>query len=159
MKIDTSGDQIRIYDFNAEESYRIARRMEQESLRFYEAVAEKLPDNGIRVVVNQLIEEERAHVKRFDAELERLGVEDIEAEHVVDVVDSGVVTPLAQAELEKVLCNPGEAVNMGVSLENRAIRFYTALLDNTDNAAGRAALEAIIAEEQSHRDRLAKLLD
>lgn len=158
MKVDYSGDQIRFYDFNAEESYRIARKLEEESIALYASIVDKLSDHKIRDAVDLLLKEERCHKHAIDEQLSRLGADDHDVEHVTDIIDSGVVTPLEQADIEKVLCNSVEAVRLGISLENRAIRFYNAILENTADPEGRAAIENIIAQENDHRSRLEALI-
>jgi rubrerythrin len=158
MKIDYSGEEIRFYNFNAGESYRIARKLEQESIALYESIIGKLPDNDVRDAVALLLEEERSHKQAIDEQLYRLCGDDDDVERVLDVIDSGVVTPLAQAEIEKALCSRTEALRLGVSLEKRAIHFYHAILDNTIDPEGRAAIENILSQEYEHKSRLNALI-
>lgn len=159
MKIDTNGDTISISDFNAQECYLIARKMESESISFYENVKARIEDPKIAEVIDHLIGEERCHMAFCENALSDLGAAEVDAEHIVEVVDTGVVSPLADADIEKVLCNRTEAIRLGISLEKRAIAFYESILDKTENREGREALEKIIAEEKGHKARLQDLIN
>lgn len=158
MKIDTQEDTIKIYDFNAEECFRIARRLENESLELYQGIKAAIKDADIAAALDILITEELCHLAYCEKALIDMGVDDINAEHLVEVVDTGVVTPLAQADIERVLCNRQEALKLGVALEKRAIAFYESILAETSNEQGRIALGNIIEQERGHRARLQALI-
>lgn len=158
MKIDTQNDTIKIYDFNAEECFRIARKLESESISLYQDIKAKIRDADIAKAIDHLISEELCHMAYCEQALIGLGVDEIDAEHLVEIVDTGVVSPLAEADVERVLCNRNEAVRLGISLEKRAIAFYESILAETHNPEGREALEKIIEQERGHRDRLQALV-
>ena len=57
-----------------------------------------------------------------------------------------------------ILCNPQEAIRLGMSTEKRSIAFYSELLASTQDDSGKSALEELIREEQEHLDKLKGLL-
>lgn len=157
MKVDISGDSIKIFDFNARESLEIARRLEAESVDFYKGLRKKV-DGAVGKVIDVLIEEEKRHLAYFENVIEKLGPEETETD-LVEIVDSGVVSPFRDAgNIEEVLCNRDEAVKLGLAIEKRAVAFYEQLLSNTHDETGRIALEKIIEEEKSHEESLRAML-
>jgi rubrerythrin len=70
-----------------------------------------------------------------------------------------VTDTLKDSELiANILCNPQEALRLGISTEKRSIAFYTELLTSTQDDSGKSALEELIREEQEHLDKLKGLL-
>lgn len=159
MRLKFDGNEIKIYDFNALESFRIARKIEKEGIALYNKLKEAIPENGVRKVVDALLEEEKSHVEVFEREVEARGGISDDEESLVDVLDSKVVSPLYETEgLDKVLCDRTEAIRLGLAVEHRAIAFYRSILENTGIEEGREALEKIIAEETKHAERLEALM-
>ena len=155
MKIDVSGDEIKIYDFDAQECFRIARKLEEESIGFYKGLLEKLPQakNGIKDVIGKMLQEEELHLAFFRDLLEKYHDSD-DSDMLEEMVDSKVISPLSRANLEEVLCNREEAIKLGLAVEKRSVEFYEKLLENTEDRAGREALQKIISEEIRHSERL-----
>ncbi|UCD57321.1 MAG: hypothetical protein JSV16_16190, partial [Candidatus Hydrogenedentota bacterium] len=91
MKVDFSGDEIRISDFDELEAYRIARKMEEDGVYYYSRMKEEVLKPEIREVVDMLIGDERDHLNTFEKNIEELarkrGVVD-EGETLADIVDS-----------------------------------------------------------------------
>lgn len=162
MKVDFSTDEIKIFDFNELEAYRIARKLENDGLYFYTRLKEEVSAPRIREVVDMLIRDEKKHVSTFEEKVEDLCREQKvidEGETLADIVDSHVMDTLKDAEqVADILCNPQEALKLGISTEQRSIAFYNNLLQNTSDEAGREALAEIICEEEEHLDKLKGLL-
>ena len=162
MKVDFSGDEIKIYDFDELEAYRVARKLERDGVYYYTRMKEEVLKPEIREVVEMLISDERRHLSLFEEKVEELCHEqDVvdEDETLADIVDSGVMDVMKDsAQVSNILCNPQEALRLGISAETRSISFYSELLQNTQDESGRAALMEIIAEEEEHLDKLKGLL-
>ena len=58
MKVDFSGDEIKISDFNELEAYRVARKMERDGLHYYSRMKEEVLKPEISSVLEMLIEDE-----------------------------------------------------------------------------------------------------
>lgn len=162
MKVDFTGDEIQIFDFDELEAYRIARKMEEDGVYYYSRMKEEVLKPEIREVLEMLIKDERKHVGLFEKRVEELAhkhnVLD-EGETLADIVDSKVMDILKDPKLvAEILCNPQEALKLGVSVERRSISFYNEILQNTQDKTGRAAIEELIGEEKEHLDKLQALL-
>ncbi|RJP19458.1 MAG: hypothetical protein C4520_12820 [Candidatus Abyssobacteria bacterium SURF_5] len=162
MKIDFSDDEIRIFDFDELEAYRIARKMEEDGIYYYSRMLDEILKPKILDVLQMLIRDERAHLNLFSEKVEELarqyGVTD-EGETLADIADSKVFDILKDPErVADILCTPQEAVRLAIEVEKRSIMFYNQILANTQNKTGRAALHSLISEEQDHVKRLESLL-
>ena len=162
MKVDFSGDEIKIYDFDELEAYRVARKLERDGVYYYTRMKEEVLKPEIREVVEMLISDERRHLSLFEEKVEELCHEqDVvdEDETLADIVDSGVMDVMKDsAQVSNILCNPQEALRLGISVEKRSIAFYGEILQATRDEAGRAAIEDMIREEKDHLSKLTGLL-
>lgn len=162
MKVDFSGDEIRIFDFDQLEAYRIARKMEEDGIYYYSRMKEETLKPEIRDVVEMLLADERNHLRLFEQKVEELaqerGIPD-EGEDLVDIVDSKVMDVLKESgRVADILCNPQEAIRLGISVEQRSIAFYQRMLEHTRDTSGKAALKDLIEEERDHIRKLEGLL-
>jgi len=162
MKIDFSGDEIKIYDFDELEAYRIACKMEADGIYFYSRMLEEMLKPQMIEVLELLLGEERNHLKHFEEKLEEVepkyDVEE-EGETLADIVDSKVFDILHDPErVADILCTPQEAVRMGIEVEKRSIAFYRQILKNTSDRTGQTTLQKLVQEEQAHLKRLEGLL-
>ena len=162
MKVDFSGDEIKIYNFDELEAYKIARKLEEDGIFYYSRMKEEVLKPTIRDVVEILISDERKHLSVFEEKVEELSrkhkVLD-DGETLPDIVDSHVMDVLKDTDrVAGILCNPQEALKLGISVERRSIAFYNEILRNTHDESGRAAIEELIADEQKHVERLEGLV-
>lgn len=162
MKVDFSDDEIKIYDFDELEAYRIARKLERDGVYYYSRMKEEVLKPEIRDVVEMLIDDEKRHLSLFEEKVEEIcrerGALD-EDETLADIVDSHVMDILKDSEqVADILCNPQEALKLGISAERRSIAFYNELLQNTREESGKATLAELIKEEENHLDKLKGLL-
>ena len=159
MKVDLSGDEVRLYDFNALEAFRIARKMESEGIKLYKSMREKIKDPGVRDVLDFLIEEEKKHLALFENMVEKLSKTEEADTDLVDIADSQIMSELTGIDnLEELLFSSKEVLKLGISVEQRAISFYNQLLENTSDPDGRKSLEMIIEEEKMHAEKFKSLL-
>ena len=162
MKVDFSGDEIKLFDFDELEAYRIARKMERDGVYYYTRMREEIQQPEIVEVVDMLIGDEKKHLSLFEAKIEEIChelemVDDDET--LADIIDSGALDVLKDPEqVAGILRNPQEALRLGISAETRSISFYSELIQNTQDESGSAALSEIIAEEEEHLDKLRGLL-
>jgi rubrerythrin len=162
MKVDFSGDQIKIYDFDELEAYRIARKIESDGMYYYSRMKDEVLKPEIRNAVEMLLNDERRHLDLFDQKVEELArkrkIVD-EGETIEDIIDSKVLNVLKDTkQVADVLCDPQEAVRLGISVEKRSVAFYKEILQTTKDKTGKEALNNIIKEEQGHLKKLEGLL-
>jgi rubrerythrin len=162
MKIDFSGDETVIYDFNDLEAYRIARKMETDGIYYYSRMLDEILKPKIVEVLELLIRDERNHFNLFQEKVEELAkaydVPD-EGETLADITDSKVFDVLQDPQrVADIVCSPQEAVRLGIEMEKRSIAFYNRILKDAGDQAALAALQNIIKEEQEHMEKLEGLL-
>jgi rubrerythrin len=162
MKVDFSGDEIEIFDFDELEAYKIARKLEEDGLYYYSRMKEEVLKPEIRAVIELLLAEERKHLHNFEDKIEELVHEQKvldEEETLPEIVDSHVMDVLKDSKrVADILCNPQEALRLGIAVEKRTIAFYQTLQKNTSDNAGKEALSTLIEEEKQHISKLEGLL-
>jgi rubrerythrin len=162
MKIDFSGDEAVIYDFNDLEAYRIARKMEADGIYYYSRMLDEILKPKIIEVLELLIRDERKHLTLFQEKVEELaeayGVAD-EGETLADIIDSKVFDVLQDPKrVADIVCTPQEAVRLAIEIEKRSIAFYGRILKDSPGITAPAALQNIIREEHEHLQKLEGLL-
>ena len=162
MKVDFSGDELKIFDFDELEAYRIARNLERDGVFYYTRMKEEMLAPGVREVIEMLIIDEKRHLDVLEEKVAEICRErDLvdEDETLADIIDSHVMDTLKDSDMvTNILCNPQEAIRLGMSTEKRSIAFYSELLASTQDDSGKSALEELIREEQEHLDKLKGLL-
>jgi rubrerythrin len=158
MKVDFSGDEIRIYDFDELEAYRIARKLEEDGIYYYSRMKEEMLKPEIRNVIEMLLKDERTHLDLFERRIEELATKhDVvdEGETLADIVDSRVMDVLGDSkQVADILCNPQEAIRLGISVEKRSIAFYGQILQSTQDKTGKATIKGLIEQEKEHLSKL-----
>ncbi len=163
MKLDTSGDEIKIYDFNDLEAFKIGRHLEEEGIAFYEKLLnENTSDTSVQEVVGKLLKEEREHLIVLQDKIEEMTAVDgdgFEEESFEDIVDTKVFSHFETLKGKKdIFHNRNEAIEFGIIIEKIAVDFYKAILKNTENEKGRNAINDLITQEVAHIDSLNKLV-
>ena len=162
MKVDFRGEEIKIYGFNELEAYKVARKLEEDSIYYYSRMKEEVLSPKIRDAVEMLLGGERRHLILFEekiAEFARESREPDKEETLPDIVDSHVMEILKDSRrVADILCDPQEALRLGIAVENRSIAFYGNLLQTTRDDSGRKAIQELIREEKEHLKKLEGLL-
>ena len=146
-------------EFNPAEAYHVAVRLEERGLAFYERLQSQLLDPLLESVVGQLVLAEKSHLAFFEARL-RLERDmegpsaDLSGLLALPVFAEEVdVEALFEGDFE-----PARAVRAAMAFEEDSIRFYEALLAETNKPGNRRAIEDVIREEKKHLASLAELL-
>jgi rubrerythrin len=157
MKVRSTDEGIQIYDFNAAEALKIARKLEREGIKFYKEFLETVEDPKVKEVLLYLLDEEMEHLKLFEKMLEREDPEslDDDGEGVLDVVDDGVYT---LPKSEALATDLDEAIQLGINIEKRSLSFYLEIVKHTKSEEGRNVLKIIIEEEKNHWEELKRLI-
>lgn len=159
MKIYTEQDKIVIADFNEVEALRVALKLENDGIKFYLKAAQISEAPEVKEAFKKMVKEEEKHVETFQNYLQKIiderGLE-TEAEpgyeeSFFDYVETGIFADLRDMEktLSTMKC-ASDVVGFAEGVEVASINFYKAMLDKTENEAGKENLKNIIKEEQKH---------
>ena len=149
------------YDFNADEVFQLAIRIEQNGARFYRKAAGLQTDSAIVEMLNSLAAMEDHHEKAF--ELMRTKISEAEkpptvfdpqgeaAEYLASMADhhGGEGSPVAADSLtgnETI----EEIIDIAIGLEKESILFYVGLKDFVPPKFGQDKIDDIIREERRH---------
>ncbi len=155
--------------FNANEIFLMAERMERNAAAFYRRAAELHPGEHNKQFLLKLAAMEDGHWETFAAM--RGGLEAAEKEETTyDPMDESVLYLRAMADEQKAEGSPDatasltgketmeQLLHLAITLEGKAILFYTGIKDLVPAAQGKAKLDHIIQEEKSHVVILSKEL-
>jgi rubrerythrin len=145
--------------FNAAEVLQIAKRIEQNGVRFYEAASARAEDPVTRQLLSDLARMEEEHVRRFDAMIEKTADA---RERVFDPEgDTGkILRAWADGSVFRVSDDTGppltgretmaEILDKAVQLEKDSVVFYLGLKETATSTEDREQIDRILAEEMRH---------
>lgn len=158
--VDKNGT-IHISDFNPVQAYKIAIKLEEGGIAFYQGLGRQLKDEGARREIDFMIKQEQDHLKAFRALLleVKASVDDTFEED--DIVDH-LQTHIFDASIEKEVADRADhrhtTLEEALNMERRSVVFYQGCLGQTTDAAARKAFSRIIEEEKAHQAKFASLL-
>ena len=157
MKVRDNGEEIQIYDFNAVEAYRIARKLEKEGIGFYKKLIGAVKDPKVKEVLIYLLDEERDHLQLFEKMLEREDPDalDDSGKNILDILDTKVFN---LPKSEEIATDFDKALQLGITIEKRSLAFFLEMLKHTESEEGKNGLKKIIGEEKKHWEELKKLI-
>jgi rubrerythrin len=137
-------------------------RLEQDGLAFYRRAREMKLNPGVVRVFAELAADEEDHVRDFEETyFARQGAaprNPTEAKAIEALEDLYRKTVFASGEppLDRLarIRTDGDALQLAISMEDDAIRFYEGLVPFAENAEARAALDEIITQEKRHASLL-----
>ena len=155
--------------FSAEETLKIAIRIEENGKELYEDMAAQVDDKELVDVFKDLATEEVKHKETFRGMLEdkeaEVGVDlnellygELENSYIRALADSKIFTPSNEnVELVKEAETRDKLLTLAISLERDTILYYYEILD-VAKPQDRDVIRDVIDEEKSHVKRLAELL-
>ena len=130
MRIEEKEGSFIIVDFNDIEAYKIARKIENDGIVFYQNLKEKAKDKKMCETMDLLLQEEKRHLAFFENALfeqRENNDESLEEDDLLDEMDYGIFpSPDAGDTAEKLLESPEKAIGVGIVMENRSLQFYQA---------------------------------
>ena len=162
MKITQKGDEFVITDFNEIEAYRIARKIEEDGLRFYEGIMSEVDNEAVKDKIRILMSEERKHLRFFDDHLYKLdpNAADFEGDNILNYMDYGIFEPYKDIEgLGKKLDDVKMALKLGIKVEDNSVKFYQSALDRVASEGAKEGLKDIIEEEKKHKQLFESILE
>lgn len=149
---------IELTDFSATQAFKIACKLERDGLALYEKMFRECSETAVNSALEYLIQTEKEHLHFFESELEKLEAQEVdgfEEDDFVDYMDSHVFDESAVPHDRGAnYCEPSQALLLGLRMEQRALIFYRALREQTNDTKAQAALDTIINEEQKHMQTL-----
>jgi rubrerythrin len=147
--------------FNEIEAVRIAQNMEKNGLAFYQHAAAKSANAKVRETFQQLIEDEKSHLKAFEqleAALEArrtAGAEFEDDKELGAYIDQLLRTQVfcqkcAAADMLQQAKDDCTALAVSLQAERDAILFYQEMLGYVDSKEAKEAFDWILKEERQH---------
>lgn len=160
MRFEMENGELKAYDFNELESYKIARHLEEEGVKFCSEKLKSTDNEDLKKVLSFLLNEEKRHRKIFEdriSEIKDKSEDGFEEDDISDVISSGVFNSLGGDLSKRDSGAYMEVVETGIIFENRSIVFYGMCIKNTQNESGKNALREIVSEEKKHLELLQSL--
>jgi rubrerythrin len=156
MRIEEKDGMLVITDFDELEAYKIAHKIEQDGVRFYERLLSVLSDKVDRQALGFLAQKEREHARFFHKELLDLKErkeDSFEEDDLLSELEYGIFEPYGGQleDIGKLLDTPAKALKLGLAIENRAIDFYSQCMQRVSSPAAKEAIANIIDEEREHK--------
>ncbi|MEW6008774.1 MAG: ferritin family protein [Candidatus Omnitrophota bacterium] len=162
MKIEEKNGKLSIVDFDEIEAYKIASKIEQDGIDFYKSLAAKADSQQTKETLNFLIEEEKKHLKFFQNCLFPLRQDKgdlFEEDDLFKVMDYGIFIAKNSEELKAIISKPKKALEFGLAIEDKSIKFYSSCRDFVGSSASKQEISKIIREEEKHKLLLQDLLN
>jgi len=161
MKMVLDRDEIKLYDFNLLQAYKIAKHLEEQGIAFYEKILAGAKDQGLREGLEFLLLQENEHLTFFNNSIEALrrsSEDGFEGDDIVDYMDSKVFTLFADSEeLQNIVQDRSKAIDFGKIIEKRSISFYEKCGENTNDQKVKSAFEGLVEIEKEHLEKLEAL--
>jgi rubrerythrin len=161
MKILLDGDEIKLYDFNLLQAYKIAKHLEEQGIEFYETMLHAVRDDGLKEGLQFLLSQERDHLRLFDnkiAELSKTSEDGFEGDDIADYMDSNVFTLFSEnEEVKNIVKDREKVIGLGKIIEKRSISFYEKCVENTNDQTVKTAFEGLVEIEKQHLRKLEAL--
>ena len=134
------------------EAYGLAVQIEEDGYKLYDKVAGMTKDDKAKQDLIFLRDQEKGHKAYFEKLLKESGTEYNEKPDspLHAWVKENLMTP-AQDALKTAPANYKEALTIGIKLEERSVRFYTAIKKAAESKEIKKAVTKIIKEEKRHR--------
>lgn len=145
--------EIGITDFSSVQAYKIAVKMEESGIAFYDGLRKKAAGGRVRRELEALIREEETHRGVFESLLEeerRREGDAFEEDDIVSFMEAPVFSSAEEKTGVTRIKKTSTALEEARLLEERSIAFYGQCLRATKNPNAKKAFQNIIAEERGH---------
>ncbi len=141
--------------FPIEEAYQFAVAIEQGGFEFYEKLIQASDNTRVNNELKYLRDEEAQHKAFFQGELRKKGKAEAALSPGLDkVLQEQFVRPMEEFYRAAKVSKTAEALRFGIALEQKTIDFYGDLRRQSKDPAFLRDLEAIVAEEKKHKQKL-----
>jgi len=141
--------------FPIDEVYQFAVSIEQGGFEFYEKLIQATDNTRVKNELKFLRDEEARHKAFFQEQLRTKGrAETALGSGLAGVLQEEFVRPMDDFYRSAKVGNTVEALRFGIALEQKTIDFYTDLRRQAKDPAFLKDLDAVIAEEKKHKQKL-----
>ncbi len=149
-----------ITSFQVDDLLQMAAIVEQKGYEFYSAVIDKSPERRVKNEIRFFREQEAQHKVVIQAMLKKRGknVSGKVSQPLDAILRREFLAPVEELISSKKIEVSEEALKLGLSLEQKAIDFYTALKAMPGAESFAAELSAMITEEDGHAKKLSSML-
>jgi rubrerythrin len=162
MKIQDKNGKLQIVDFNELEAYKIASKIEQDGIIFYENLIDGVKDQAAKNKLQYLLVEERKHLSFFQDCLSKVGADKedgFEDDDLLNYMDYGIFQPYEHmSQMKDIIDDVDEALDIGIIVEDRTAKFYQVCKDKVSSQKTKQELGNIIKEEERHKELLLDML-
>ncbi|NLM13712.1 MAG: ferritin family protein [Epulopiscium sp.] len=141
--------------YSTKEILKFAISMEEEGVKFYEALAQKTKGE-VREGLLSLADDEKRHKKIFSKWYEDADQEEADEylfEETVDLFFRNYAKAKGFEKRESIPDSLEEAIDIGIETEKITIEYYKGLLEHIKSSAAEV-LKKLIAEEEGHYNKL-----
>ncbi len=132
-----------------EEILQFAISREVEANKFYLALADRVKDEQIRKVFEDLAEEELEHKAKLELEVMKTG-KVLSADEKINIPEHEYILSDGETALDM---DYRDVLMLGMEKEEAAFRTYVNLIPHVDNGESREVLLALAEEEVKHKIR------
>ncbi len=145
--------------FKIEEVYQFAVRVGQGGFDFYDRLIQASGKVRVKNELKYLRDEEAQHKAFFQGELRKKGKGEVQlGPDIAGVLQDEFIKPLDEFYRAQKITRTDEALRFGMVVEQKTIDFYTDLSKQSKDAAFLKDLDAVIAEEKKHKQKLSIIL-
>ncbi len=155
---------MEIQTFNHKEAIEIAKAIEERGYRLYTECAQKLKDGFAKNVMVFLAEQEKQHIKAFEALYKRIIIEeshldemDEETAKYLKALAKTFVFPEDEKEFVDRLDKFEDVLSVSMQAEKDSIMFYSELAILSSNQEAVKLFRGLAAEEKKHLVKLEEL--
>ncbi len=148
--------------FSPSELAKIAMKIEENGMAFYEALAEKTKEKEAGELFSFMAKEEKQHLETFKQMAKKLASYGFPEPHNADeyvnyireLIDSNIFTKdLNAAALAEKTCSPVDAIDLALGFEKDSVIFYIQFKKLVPEEE-QFAVQALVDEENHHINRL-----
>lgn len=141
---------------SVDEILKFAIDREKEAVKFYESLAQEAPSEALKQTFIDFSKEEEKHAALLsDISGNKAKIDSYEFEKIPDLKISNY---MVETDYEKGMPMP-EVLKLAMKREEKAVKLYTLLGDQTDDADAKKLFQLLVQEESKHKLGLESMYD
>lgn len=141
---------------SVDEILKFAIDREKEAVKFYESLAQEAPSEALKQTFIDFSKEEEKHAALLsDISGNKAKIDSYEFEKIPDLKISNY---MVETDYEKGMPMP-EILKLAMKREEKAVKLYTLLGEQTDDADAKKLFQLLVQEESKHKLGLESMYD